>query len=79
MSRRPREPWVSDDGLGEEAALGRRGVDAVSSAWPIVLLGLAGFCFGGAYALVSQKKPWWVVAMVVAFGLMCLVGGWLYL
>ncbi len=61
------------------AACGSRGSDAVSSALPVVLIGLAGFCFGGVYALVTQKKPWWVVALVAAFGVLCLAGGWLYL
>jgi hypothetical protein len=46
---------------------------------PVVLLGLAGFCFGGAYALASQKKPWWAVALLVGLGLLSLAGGWLYL
>jgi len=61
------------------AAAGGCGIDGVSSLPPIVLLGLAGFCFGGAYALVTQKKPWWVVVLVAAFGVLCLAGGWLYL
>ena len=51
----------------------------MSSVMAVALLGLAGFCFGGTYTLVVQKKPWWVVALLAAFGVLCLVGGWLYL
>ena len=54
-------------------------MQAVSGVWPILLLGTAGFCFGGAYALVTQKKPWWIVGVVVALGLLALAAGWLYL
>jgi dienelactone hydrolase len=51
----------------------------VTSVLPVVLLALAGFCFGGAYALATQKKPWWAVVLVAALGLLSLTGGWLYL
>jgi hypothetical protein len=50
-----------------------------SSIAPVLLLALAGFCFGGAYALFSQKKPWWAVGLVTGLGLLSLVAGWLYL
>ncbi|MEO8106411.1 MAG: hypothetical protein ABI720_03755 [Actinomycetes bacterium] len=51
----------------------------MSSVVPVALLALAGFCFGGAYTLAAQKKPWWVVSLVAAFGVLSLVAGWLYL
>ena len=51
----------------------------MSTLAPILFLGLAGFCFGGAYALHSQGKPIWATALVAAFGLLCLAAGWLYL
>jgi hypothetical protein len=50
-----------------------------SSIVPVLLLGLAGFCFGGSYALFSQQKPWWAVGLVTLFGLLSLAAGWLYL
>jgi hypothetical protein len=50
-----------------------------SSVLPVILLALAGFCFGGAYALFSQKKPWWVVGLVAMIGLLSLAAGWLNL
>lgn len=51
----------------------------MSAVWPILLLGVAGFCFGGAYALATQRKPWWIVVIVVVLGVLALVAGWLYL
>lgn len=51
----------------------------MSSALPVLLLALAGFCFGGAYALYNQKKPLWVVGLLVLLGLLSLAGGWLNL
>ncbi len=50
-----------------------------SSVVPVLLLGVAGFCFGGAYALFNQKKPWWSIALVALFGLLSLAAAWLYL
>lgn len=49
------------------------------SVLAVVLLALSGFCFGGAYALYSQRKPRWSVALVIGIGLLALAGGWLYL
>jgi hypothetical protein len=43
------------------------------------MLGLAGFAFGGAYALISQRRPLWVTGLVALFGVLCLVAAWLYL
>ena len=43
------------------------------------MLGLAGFAFGGVYALFTQRKPWWVTGLVGLFGVLCLVAAWLYL
>lgn len=51
----------------------------MSSVLPVLLLALAGFCFGGAYALYAQKKPWWAVGLVTALGALALAAGWLYL
>jgi hypothetical protein len=51
----------------------------VTSLAPILLLGLAGFSFGGAYAMFAQRKPMWSVAVLGVFGAMCLTAGWLYL
>jgi len=51
----------------------------MSSVLPVLLLALAGFCFGGAYALYSKRKPLWAVGLLVALGALSLVGGWLYL
>ena len=46
---------------------------------PVVLFGAAGFAFGGAYALFTQRKPLWASVLVGLFGFLCLVAGWLYL
>jgi dienelactone hydrolase len=51
----------------------------VSTLVPVLFLGLAGFCFGGAYALHAQRKPIWSTGLVAALGLFCLAVGWLYL
>lgn len=51
----------------------------MSTLLPVLFLGLAGFCFGGAYALYSQRKPFWSTALVAALGLLFLAAGWLYL
>jgi hypothetical protein len=51
----------------------------MSSVLAVVLLAFAGFCFGGAYAFFSQKKPLWMVALLVMFGALSLAAGWLYL
>jgi hypothetical protein len=51
----------------------------VTSAMAIVLLGAAGFGLGGAYSLFKQRKPWWAVAVVSVFSILCLVAGLLYL
>ncbi len=51
----------------------------MSTALALVMFGLAGFAFGGAYALFSQRKPLWAPALVAVFGVLCLVAGWLYL
>jgi hypothetical protein len=42
------------------------------------MLGLAGFAFGGVYALFTQRKPLWVTGLVALFGVLCLVAAWLY-
>ncbi|HEX5017986.1 MAG TPA: hypothetical protein VFX15_10430 [Actinomycetes bacterium] len=51
----------------------------MTSALAIVLLGAAGFGLGGAYSLFKQRKPWWVVALVAIFAILCLGAGLLYL
>jgi len=51
----------------------------MTSVMAVGLLALAGFCFGGAYALVVQRKPTWSVALVGTIGALSLAGGWLYL
>jgi hypothetical protein len=51
----------------------------MDSLTPVLLLGLAGFSFGGSYALYIQRKPLWAPVLVGLFGLLCLVAGWLYL
>jgi hypothetical protein len=51
----------------------------VSTVLAVVLLAFAGFCFGGAYSLHSQKKPLWMVGLVVLLGALSLAAGWLYL
>lgn len=51
----------------------------MSGAMPVVLLGLAGFCFGGAYALHSQKRPLWMTGLVGLIGLLSLGAGLLNL
>ena len=51
----------------------------MSTVLAVVLLAFAGFCFGGAYSLYSQKKPLWMVGLVVVLGALSLVAGWLYL
>ena len=51
----------------------------MSTVLAVVLLALAGFCFGGAYALFSQRKPLWTVGLLAVFGALALAAGWLYL
>ena len=51
----------------------------MNSLAPVLLFGLAGFTFGGAYALFTQRKPMWSVVLLGVFGAMCLIAGWLYL
>ena len=51
----------------------------MSSAGPILLFGLAGFCLGGVYALYTQQRPLWLTMVVALFGVLCAVAGWLYL
>lgn len=51
----------------------------MDSIAPVILLGLAGFSFGGSYALFVQRKHRWSAALVGLFGVLCLVAGWLYL
>ena len=46
---------------------------------PVLLLGLAGFCFGGAYAMYTQRKPLWSSILLAVFGLLSLAAGVLYL
>ena len=46
---------------------------------PVLLLGVAGFAFGGAYSLYTARKPWWSAVAVVLFGVLALVAGVLYL
>ena len=50
----------------------------MESVAPVLLLGLAGFSFGGTYALYSQQRPIWVMVLLSLFGLLCLLAGWLY-
>jgi hypothetical protein len=50
----------------------------VNSLLAVVMLGLAGFAFGGVYALFTQRKPLWVTGLVALFGVLCLVAAWLY-
>lgn len=51
----------------------------MASALPVVLLGAAGFAFGGVYSLYSQHKPWWAIALLAVIGVLFAVGGVLYL
>jgi hypothetical protein len=51
----------------------------VNTLLPILLLGVAGFAFGGVYALFSQRKPMWITGLVALFGVLSLVAAWLYL
>jgi hypothetical protein len=46
---------------------------------PVLLLGVAGFAFGGAYSLYTGRKPLWSAVVVALFGLLALVAGVLYL
>ena len=51
----------------------------MSTVLAVALLAVAGFCFGGAYSLYSQKEPFWMVGLVVVLGALALAAGWLYL
>lgn len=51
----------------------------MSTVIPVLLLGLAGFAFGGAYSLYTQRKPIWTALLVAAFGVLAAVAGVLYL
>jgi FtsH-binding integral membrane protein len=51
----------------------------MNSVLAVLLLATAGFCFGGAYAMFTQKKPLWSVILLVLLGTVALAGGWLYL
>lgn len=51
----------------------------MNAALPLVLFGLAGFSFGGVYALHTQGKSLWITGLVGVFGVLCVVAGWLYL
>ena len=51
----------------------------MSTVLAVLLLAFAGFCFGGAYSLFSQKKPFWMVGLAVLLGALSLTAGWLYL
>ena len=51
----------------------------MSTVAPILLLGVAGFCFGGVYALYTQRRPVWMVLLLALFAVLCAVAGLLYL
>jgi hypothetical protein len=51
----------------------------MSSSLPILLMAVGGFLLGGAWSVHQQKRPWWVVAIVVALAVMFVVAGVLYL
>ena len=46
---------------------------------PVILFGVAGVAFGGAYALYTQNKPVWTAVLVGFFGVVAVVAGVLYL
>jgi hypothetical protein len=46
---------------------------------PVILFGVAGFAFGGAYSLYTQNKPVWSAVLVGGFGVLAAVAGVLYL
>jgi len=45
----------------------------------VLFFALAGFCFGGAYAFYTGRKPVWSAVLLVVFGVLCALAGWLYL
>jgi 4-hydroxybenzoate polyprenyltransferase len=51
----------------------------VETLTPVLLLGLAGFAFGGAYSLYTGRKPVWVAVIVGLLGVLALVAGVMYL
>lgn len=46
---------------------------------PILFFAAAGFCFGGAYAFYTGRKPLWSTLLLVLLGLLFALAGWLYL
>jgi hypothetical protein len=51
----------------------------VETLMPVLLLGVAGFAFGGAYSLYTARRPVWSAVVVAVFGVLALVAGVLYL
>jgi hypothetical protein len=45
----------------------------------VLWFALAGFCFGGAYSLYTNKLPIWSAALAGLFGLLFVAAGVLYL
>ena len=45
----------------------------------VLMIALGGFFLGGTWALHQQKRPWWAQGLALAFAVLCIVAGVLYL